>query len=238
MTTLMARTIPIDKHAVRELAKELEQETLQAVSHHDGSLGKRVMSQRPYTLRTVDGSTREVQVRLEAVPSRDTKFIVGGGLGTLRGRPIVIIFVNGSLEGEALANGAKTHLVQLQIYPTLLHELTHAADKFTKGVGEHLTEQELRDNPALYYNDPSELRAYMQEVVDEASDRFKHYEKLKRNFGSRGFGMLLNMSKVWQEVSPHWTPRNQQKVMKTVYQALEDWQRAQRVASRVIAATA
>lgn len=236
MSARMARTIPIDKHEIRELAKELEGEILEAVSRHKGSLGKRIISQRPHTFRAVDGSFDVVQVRLEAVPARGSNFfILSGGLGTTsRGTSVVVVFVNGSMDGQDMANGARTRLVQLQIYPVLLHELTHAADKFTKGVGEHISEQDLQDNPAVYYNHPSEVRAYMQAVVDEASERFKYYERLKKNFGSRAVNTLLNMSTTWQEVSPHWTSRNQQKVMKTVYQALEDWQRAQVVTARVI----
>ncbi len=228
----VGRAIPLDKAGIRGLSKELEHVLVKELAHREGPLGKVTFGQYPHDVRTVDGDTRRVWVRLQSVPSRDFRYVVGGALGEVRGKHVVVINVNGSLPAETIWAAAKGHSVQDQLYPVLLHELTHAADKFAPGMAE--TEQQLQDDPAAYYNDPSELRAYTQEVVDEVSDRFDKYEKLQRHFGNKAMGMLLRMSPTWERASPHWTRPNQNRVLKSVYQALEDWQRARRVMARYV----
>lgn len=228
----VGRAIPLDKAGIRELSKDLEQVLVKALAHREGPLGKTTFGQYPHDVRTVAGAPRRVWVRLQSVPSRDFRYVVSGALGEVRGQAVVVVNVNGSLPAETIWTAAKGHSVQDQLYPVLLHELTHAADKYAPGFAE--TEQQLQDDPAVYFNDPSELRAYMQEVVDEVSGRFDHYEKLQRHFGGRAMGMLLRMSPTWEKASPHWTRQNQNRVLKSVYQALEDWQRARRVLARYL----
>jgi hypothetical protein len=150
-------------------------------------------------------------------------YVVSGGLGYAQGHiPVVVVFVNGSLDVKKPAAG---HSVQNQLYPVLLHELTHAADKFTRGVGEQMTEEEARDNDR-YYNHPTEVRAYLQEILDELNHILPHVERLKTvlypNMGE-ALKVVLNQSKTWQEIEPHLTDRNKKLIMKAVAQEYEEY---------------
>lgn len=219
-TLHLGRGIPVDKPAIRELAQDVEALVARKLEHKTGLIGKVDFGQLPFELRAVDGSQRKVWIRVRSVPSRDVRYFVGGGMGTARGgQTVVIIDVNANLEAEQVwkATSAKT-TATWNLYPILLHELTHAADIVSQGLG--MSQEDARGN-AAYYNDPSEVRAYMQEVIDEVEQRASHFAKLKARFGQRALGMLLNMSPTWTEISPHWTRANQQKVLKAVYQTLE-----------------
>lgn len=226
-----ARSIRMDKSGLREFSKHLEKEFLHVVEHASGPLGNRVIGQWPFEIRAVDGVPLTVYVRLEAQQTRDFRYVMSGGLGFLRGHPVAVAHVNGSLDPEVLAKGAESHLFMSQLYPILLHELTHAADRYTKGVNDRgdMSEDDAHNNLARYYNDPSEVRAYMQQVVDEVSTHFKHWPKLQRMMGPKALPTLLNFSETWKDASPHWTDRNQRAVIKAVAQELNDWEAAQHV---------
>lgn len=231
--SVLARTVPLDKQSILRFTEFLERELAELAAKHEGPFGHKVLGQWPYELTAVDGTDLKTYVRFEAVPTRDPDYVLEGGVGFLRGTPIVVVQINGTLDADAIRKGAETHIVKIQLYNLLIHELTHVADKYLRGVGEGMSEDDLRQNPAVYYNSPSELHAFMQEVVDQVSQRFVHYEKLEKRFGQKALGMLLNMSETWSKVSPHWTERNKQKVLKAVYQALDEWKDARtRVAAR------
>lgn len=227
-----ARAIRLDKPGIRELAKELEVQLAEALEGREGPVGKEKLGQYPFEIRAVDGSRRKLWIVLRAIPSRDFRYFVSGGLGTAGGKTVVVVDVNGSLDAQVIWKATNARTAHGFLYPILLHELTHAADIFAPELG--MNEAEAHGN-AGYYNHPSELRAYMQEVVDELEDRFPYFDKLRGRFGHRGLEMFLNMSSTWKEVSPHWTAASRQKVMKAMYQALEDWR--DREATRKVAAT-
>lgn len=177
--------------------------------------------QLPFEIRAVDGSPRKIWVLIRSVPSRDVRYFVGGGSGKARsGEPVVTLDVNASLEAAVIWKATHAKTTESFIFPILLHELTHAADIYGRGLG--MSEAEALDNDAAYYNNPGEVRAYMQEVVEEVTQRRSFFPKLKARFGDRALGMLLNMSPTWTKASPHWTRENQQKVLKAVYQALQE----------------
>ena len=221
----LARAIRVDKGRARELAKELERVLAKKIGG-PRPLGKQILvPAAPYDIQTVDGTTIPIYIRLGAVETTKPFYVVDGGYGVSSRypHPIVVVNVNGSMEAEQLRKAAQAHQVHEQLYPVLIHELTHAADKYSKGVGSRMTVDEMRTDMGSYYNDPTEVRAYMQEVVDEAQSRFQHWDKLKATFGpGKGLEYLLKMCPTWQEVSPHWTDRNKQLVIKAVAQALND----------------
>lgn len=222
----LARTVPVDKNDVRELAKELEAIVARALTGKTGPTGKVKLGHYPFSIRTVDGDRKKIWILLQAIPSRDFRYYVSGGLGTAQGHTVVVVNVNGSLDAEVIWKATNARTTQSFLYPILLHELTHAADIFAPGL-DGMSEDDAQGN-AAYYNNVSELRAYTQEVVDEVEQRFSFYPKLQKTFGARAFTMLLNFSNTWTEVSPHWTKANQQRVIKTVYQMLDRWQDAQK----------
>ena len=232
----LARAIRLDKHSIGEMAKLLEQALGQRIRGKKGPLGENIIVKgHPYPIRAVDGTTLTTYLRLQSIPTKDFKYIPSGGLGFSQGKPVVVVHVNGSIDAEQLYKGTTSHLVQRQLYPVLLHELTHAADKFSRGVGESMSQEEALNNEA-YYNHPTEVRAYLQEVVDETSEFFKHYEQLQRHFGNRAVEILMQRSSTWEEVSPYWTEQNKRKVIKAVVQALSDWQSREKIATRYLQA--
>ncbi len=234
--SVLARAIPLDKQSIMRFTELIEKELAELAAQQEGPFGRKTLGQWPYEIRAVDGTTLRAVVALKAVPMSGTALFGDAGVGHQRGTPVVVIEVNGSIDADVIRRSAETHIVKLLLFNTLIHEFTHVADKFTQGVGEGakgLTMDQARNTPEGYYNDPTEVRAYMQEVVDQVSQRFVHYEKLEKRFGQKAIGMLLNMSDTWSKVSPYWTERNKQKVLKSVYQALDEWKDARtRVATR------
>jgi len=227
-----ARAIRLDKSRIKNMAQEISHFIHRKLGNLRGPQGKRVLHKGiPFDITAVDGTPLHIEIVLQAIPSKDFRYVVSGGVGKRGGKPVAVVFFNGSNDFQETVRSAKgSRVVQDQIYAVLIHELTHAADKFTKGVGDRMTQEEAQGN-AAYYNDPSELRAYMQEVVDEAERFFDKIPILQEHFGPQGMTYLLKMSPTWKEVSPHWTRRNQQLVMKAVAQAYDDWQQRGKVAA-------
>ena len=217
----IGRVIRVDKHGIKQLAKELE--VYLARKTPPAPWGNRMLLRgHPFQIRAVDGSIREVFIQIKSVETDNPYYVVSGGLGYAQGKPVVVVFVNGSLD---VKNPAANRSVQNQLYPVLLHELTHAADKFTQGVGEELTEEEARDNDR-YYNHPTEVRAYLQEILHEIDHMLPHIGNLRKvlypNMGE-ALRVVLNQSKTWEEIEPHLTYRNKKLIMKAVAQEYEDY---------------
>jgi hypothetical protein len=142
-------------------------------------------------------------------------------MGHARGKPVVVITLNGSTVIPKNTGG----LLEKLLFPVLLHELTHVADKYKgRGPAKDMSRDEARGS-AAYYNDPGEVRAYMQEVVDELEDFARHLPKFQKTFGiSKGVDVLLKRSATWNEISPHWTEDNKRKVIKAVIQMVNERQ--------------
>jgi hypothetical protein len=224
MPTKIARAIRVDKHRAKQLAIELERVIAKKVRGPRPLGNQMLVPAAPYDIQTVDGSPMSMYIRLQAVETDSPYYVLGGGFGWHRSyqMPIVVINVNGGMAADQLGKAAKARQVQNQLYPVLIHELTHAADKYSKGVGDRMTQEEARGNED-YYNNPSEVRAYMQEVVDEIN--FDNWPKFQKTFGpGKGIEYLLKTSPTWQEVSLHWTERNKRLVIKAVAQAINDWE--------------
>jgi len=229
-TSKTARAIRLDKQSIKELAKHLE--TYLARKHPHRPWGdKMLLKGDPFGIKAVDGSPLTVYIQLRSRVSDNVYYVLDAGLGYAQGHPVVVVFLNGSLDIPKNTGGVLTN----QLYAVLIHELTHAADKFApKGVADQMTQEEAQGN-AAYYNHPAEVRAYMQEVVDEVEDKFKHWDKLEKSFGpGKGMTYLMNMSNTWGEISPHLTERNRRLIIKTVSQALADYRTKNTVVSRYL----
>lgn len=217
---LEARAIRLDKASLLDLSKDLEEAVVRRGSNEP--MGQKVLANKPFVVKAVDGSPVSLQVVLATRPSDNPDIVLDGGVGTYKGDKVVLIYLNGSQPG--LKSWAQKKLLSHKLYPVLIHEMTHVSDKYTKGVGDRMTQEEARDN-AAYYNDPSEVRAYMQEVVSEASERFPIWDKLVKISPTKAKAVdyLIGNSGTWAEVSPYWTTSNKQKVLKAVVQALDEY---------------
>ncbi len=234
-----ARAISVDKNRLRELSRELQRAVAIKTRGKEGPLGKAVLvPSAPYDIRTVDGRSRDIFIRMQSIVTQSPYYAVSGGFGsTASGKPTLVVNINGSLDAENLFKSANSDsfLIANQIYDVLLHEVTHAADTFTKGVGESLSEQEARENPRAYYNHPSEIRAYLQEILNELEHTIKNHEKFVKLFGpSKGITVMLNQSKTWQEIEPYLTEKNKQLVIKAVAQMVTEETPAKRLVARYL----
>jgi hypothetical protein len=227
-----ARTIQVDKTRLRGVAKELQQAIVVEARRQEGPLKRNVALEGPYEIRAVDGKTLKIYVRLVAVETKGGLYVSHGGLtSSPDGIPLVIIFINGSIPAEQFYRARNTLSIADQIYHVLLHEVTHAADTYSKGVGEGpsgLTYEEAQQNPKLYYNHPTEFRAYLAGLVDDIEVHIKHYAMLVSKFGpSKGLDYLLKTSETWRDVSPYWNESNKRLAIKTVAKLVSDWEATQ-----------
>lgn len=172
-----ARTIPLNKSLLKKVSRIVS------------SLFQRdydpVKDWYPYgSLRVEDlrGTEHEVSIVLEAMEG--DKLIPGGEL-RWEGRKateLVIYF----------SHGFSFDTLEEDVYSILLHEVTHLRDPFKHWGGG-------------YYNNPREVRAYLQQIVDEV-------EGLKGDVQQ-----LLDKSKTWKRVNRFWSFENRKRVLKTVY---------------------
>jgi len=169
----------------------------------------------------VDGEMVDITVALRAVPSSSPSFVSGGGVGkTPNGNQVVVIDLNGRYPVRVFKDTKESSDL---LWDHLIHEITHVADKFKK---EKKTETGSRVKNTLevdldeYYNDPAEVRAYMQEVVDQV---INNYPKLQR-YGRKGLDYALNVSSTWKEINPYLNRQNRGKILSAVGKAVSEWE--------------
>lgn len=203
------RPIPMDKGSLHQLAAGLEQ--VLAGESGQAPLGRQVLYRTETALRDVRGAYKAVKVQLQAMPSESGSFITSGGYG----RNTLVVNVNGSVPAARLARAAAAGTLAPRIYEALIHEATHAADVFARGIVPD-PGQDLEG----YANEPREVRAYLQEVVDEVVTR-GHAPELLHVFGpSKGLQYALQTSPTWERLSPLWTEANRRRVIRAVAQAV------------------
>jgi hypothetical protein len=115
------------------------------------------------------------------------------------------------------------------LYSTLIHELTHAADsRFIKDLTYSPSEVREKGEAAWgsYVNDPAEVRAFMQEIVDDAvhtakNDMLRSHAAKKPNPNQAIVDLALKLSTTWKLIEGHLTTANRTKMLKAVYDGLE-----------------
>ena len=237
-TLLEARPISIDKDKIRELAKFLSVNIgRKARKAHDDERRNRlppwrgigqirkVWEQTYFSVEPVRGE--EFTIRIIVATQPGSGITAGAGMGTNRntGEPTMVVYLNANMKPGDLASAAETGILEGQLWPILIHELTHAADVFKpeaeyerKGGAKVPTSGEI--DPVAYYNDPGEVRAHMQEIVDEVLSI--PVEKLQAAFGSKGILYAVRSSETWKYIRDHLTPDNKKLILKAVYRELQE----------------
>lgn len=219
-----ARAIPLDKGSIRDLVSRLEKKFLRACKAappNKAIYWKKKWVEESHMIRTVKGDDVAVHVYLVADDSRRPgKYVQEGSQGTSKstGRPVVIVKLNGSYTASEYTDAIKSGALRRGIYDTLIHEMTHVVDAASaKYVAEGAAtgEYSVSDEKA-YYNDPVEVRAYMQQIVDEVQN-----PTYLRLLPSLGVMKVLRLSPTWKGIEKHLTSSNRKKIMKSVYQSLE-----------------
>jgi hypothetical protein len=176
------------------------------------------------TIPDVIGQAIEVEVLWQSKVEKGVfEMVLGGGAGknTRTQQPAAIVTLNGIyLPSDFIDEGDEFRYEAVKV---LMHELSHLADVFVKTVGPGskrvLTEKDVELQE--YYNRPTEVRAYMREIVEEVQ---KHLLEFLRHFPkNEAIARLVKLSATWEQVKPYMTEKNKGLVLKGVYQAAEDF---------------
>lgn len=163
----------------------------------------------------------------------------------------VTLYINGALSPADILEGTEVKMGQMGsykhnrlqslkdctaltclpfgLYSTLIHEATHAAEsvfgwsKGETGTALHNGETVVTDQ-AKYINDPVEVRAWMQQIVDEVLFYLKKFDEVEGLDWTpqKRIQMALKTSTTWQLVKSDLTPKNRNLIMKAVYTAVQD----------------
>lgn len=225
-----ARAVKVHKGSVATLAEEMHDALLELTEGETEPLGTGLLWQRrrPFTAFSVDGKELEVHLGLKGIhASLRDPYVESGHAGrTPQGQDVIVIEVNGSIPAndlhKSMSGGLSNSLVYTGLFKVLLHELTHVVDTHRQEA--EVKRDEIGGNLEGYYNDPSEYKAYTQEVIDELEGQAERYPQLLKHFGpGRALTMFLNFSPTWGVVSEHWTEANKRRTIKSVSQHLNDW---------------
>lgn len=116
--------------------------------------------------------------------------------------------------------GVLTTMLEDQLKKVLYHEMTHALDFPTKQTYDY-EKIMARDMSELvkYMNDPREIRARMQEVVQDVLRVYRTYGEAMSK--SRLFE-VIQRSEAWKEAVAFLTSENKRKIIQASYRALSD----------------
>lgn len=243
LTLMEARPIKIDKSEARKTAKKLADSLknyLEAVRGDYGS-GERELGEvrQIGPIMTTDivdvlGREQRVNIVMVAKKARTHHWIAGGGIGVhkgsgkLKGQPIIAVVLNGSNTIDSFLS-VVDGLLRKKIYEMLIHELTHAAD--TRNPKWRVPDEKERGfkppkevEYGRYFNDPAEVRAYMQEIVDQAIEFVSKNRSALRRIASSNkiVQWAIKNSETWQDIKDNLNPKNRKLIMKAVYTALQD----------------
>lgn len=123
-------------------------------------------------------------------------------------------------------SGCKTfQCLPYGLYSHLIHEVTHVAEQhLSMGVPTY-SPAEVREKGEevwdSYVNDPMEVRAFMQEIVDQATDFARRYPDIKTRMDPQEWvGVLLTMSTTWGIIEKHLSSVGRRKILKALYSEL------------------
>jgi len=137
--------------------------------------------------------------------------------------PVIVLIFNGVHSPQDVLNFASTRggkdILLQEAYSDLIHELTHA--KEIEGKKRKTSAERLKEGGTkAYYADAWEVRAYMQQIVDEA---LKNFPKRGMLYKKMTFDKALAInSPTWRRVKKEFSEENQYKIMSSVYQMLSE----------------
>lgn len=221
-----ARPIPLDSqmvdYIVRVMWKRLERELRQLPAEQPLGKHDNLAQLLDIPLTTVRGEKVKFDLLIGSKPSGAIESVVYGYRGRHRGTGKMVLgfLLNGKYKREMFfLEGPKKDFRRM-----LIHELTHARDYYTesyalgeRGVGD--TPESLQD----YYNDPSEVRAYMQQIADEVMRRMDNPRVIKFWRGPKqALVKSLDSSPTWKRINPHLTDKNRNLILKALYTVAQD----------------
>lgn len=248
---LATRPIPVDKPALAALARDLVRELPKHLKFRPEDMDAPLSRARGFTSNWGFGlgvyETTDVEGGYVAVPitvgwanleewSPTRQWIAGGGVTSRyfgpRGKGSKIgLSIN--INASRTPNEILSHLarVEKEAFSVFIHETTHLRD-ILKDV-EHY--QKAKETAPSYYNEPTEVRAFMQQIADEA---LEYAEDQAKSIGVGTWGITLSsrfleraleLSITWNRVKRELTPANEKLILKGVERALRDeWPRLEK----------
>jgi len=227
------RPIPLDKKAIKQLAEDLAKQVANYAAkqpHQDMLMGNdsKVLD---WTWKTTTVTGRPVQVYgyFYSKYSKSPSLIIEANVRTADlledGEVSLGIGLNGSLPMSAFTDaddeGAKG--LKYLINYELVHELTHVAEFWfiQKGVNQVDQNDQPKDMKG-YYNSPHEVRAFMQQILDEIMPKARGFRRIEPKNNHAFVTKLMNTSNKWKQISPHLNSMNEAKIIKAVYTALTE----------------
>lgn len=191
-----------------------------------------------YTTTDVRGHAVHVPIEVKAKESRDWKgprrYVAGGAVratyqvgpkGKAKGygsKVGLAININTLVSADELLSNLST--VKKEVFSVLIHEVTHLRDLLKHEKSDLRPDQD-PDDPKVYYNLPTEVRAFMQQIADEVIDYAEEIGKddpfflyLDRGFVERA----LESSGTWERIRKFLNRKNEQLILKGVTRALQD----------------
>lgn len=242
-----ARPVPIDKKGIAQFVEKTLMpgivRWLKHQSNQDEPLGDRTgIIARELEVESVDGKELLLaEVIIKSVGSKGKwAAVLGGSSGSRRwesgqGRIKVTLWLNGALTPadflvpqpgtdrlQPLSRCTYETCLPYGLYSILIHELTHTAESMFQKVPEYLrgVDNPMAEKPREYVNDPQEVRAFMQQVVDEAVKGARHLRSHAKS-NQWLINYSLRMSTTWKIIEPDMTHANKAKILKAVYEAFE-----------------
>lgn len=243
------RPIPVDKPALAALAKDLANTLPRHMKFRADDMDKQLSYARGFTAKwgflLGNYATKNVQGYPVTVPvtvgwktmeewSPTRQWIAGGGVHTRYYGPrehgyklAMYIDINaGRTPNEILSNLSR---VAKEAFSVLIHEVTHLRDVLYYE-GEKLEDSEAQTKK--YHNSPQELRAFMQQIADEALEYAKGQAK-SIGVGTWGITLTnrfvehaLDASLTWSRIKRQLEPKNEKLILKGVARTLHDeWPR-------------
>jgi hypothetical protein len=238
---LEARPIRVDKgeasrvagRLIDSLEKHLRKLALRYGGEHIlGNISKPIGPVLKTSVTDVLGKKHSVDVAMFSKKSSSPGWLSGGGLGKYgsggsRGKQVITIVLNGGNTVDSFLSVLEIRLRD-KIYEMLLHEFTHVADVSEPTWSDKDRKSGFRPPGDAeidrYCNDRTEVRAYMQEIVKQATEFVGSNMDALRKIASpnRIVTWALKYSDTWNSFSSCMNDRNKKLVMKAVYTALQD----------------
>ena len=217
------RLIRIDPNATQRLLDGFKDWVKLQIKEHGSNTQVKEADEEGHadmvSLKTPWGEGRNIIVAF--LPGRG----FGGGQGVLQESLLVKVFFDDQLHwGSLLEAAILRHLDNL-----LKHELTHALDWMNGAAqkaksGDVTRLDELGVSPERYFNDPSEIRAYMRSIYEEITPYIQQWltGPMVHKWGfAKILTLALQQSPSWKMMNPHLTPTNRNRILKNLTAELQ-----------------
>jgi DNA topoisomerase-1 len=242
------RPIPIDRSALqmfvqRDLMPQIER-WLRRHPRQEDPIGRAEnIARDSLPIEDSDGRSRRyvpISVESEASSAKGASVLGGRYRSYSDGSGEIILYMNGALSPkDYLVPDGWTNRMQpvttcrhetclaYGLYSILSHEVTHAADRSRAKTKYNPSKADDPHNPEWlkYINDPGEIRAFMQQIVDEVESNAATLTAesvrglMKSNHDLVETALLL--STTWEIIEPHLTRQHRNRILKAVYDMLD-----------------